>query len=147
MCLWRVLLLFLSSLRHLYSFKLAIDGNFKAKLKNRKLLDIPLQDGWSYFAPDAPFQAHTDKYGKEAEVSFMPSWRLLSRYLNRLGEILRLELCRRRPCADTGSEAFRSQWHHLMRVFAARLLPPTLYRRSAPWGAVRVLPIVAVFPI
>ncbi|VDB89320.1 unnamed protein product [Peniophora sp. CBMAI 1063] len=58
---------------HYYSFKIAIDGNFKAKLKNRNLLDVPLQDGWSYFAPNAPYTEHFKKYGHEPEAKYCDS--------------------------------------------------------------------------
>ena len=54
--------------RHYYSFKIAVDGNFKAKLKNRNLLAVPLQDGWSYFVPDGPYSEHVKKFGSEPEV-------------------------------------------------------------------------------
>ena len=58
----------LMNLRHYYSLKIAIDGNFKAKLKNPNLLDVPLQDGWGYFAPDQPYTAHINAFGNEPEV-------------------------------------------------------------------------------
>ncbi|TDL19767.1 hypothetical protein BD410DRAFT_751691, partial [Rickenella mellea] len=58
-----------SSDRWKYSLILAIDANFRLKLKNRGFQDAPLGDGWSYFVPSAPYKEHVAKYIDQPEIN------------------------------------------------------------------------------
>jgi hypothetical protein len=56
--------------RWLYSLILAIDANFRLKLKNRGIKnDPPLGDGWGHWAPNGPYKEYINTYGWQEEVS------------------------------------------------------------------------------
>ncbi|TDL13917.1 hypothetical protein BD410DRAFT_868388 [Rickenella mellea] len=52
-----------------YSLIIAIDANFRLKLKNRGFKDSPLGDGWSYFVPSIPYKAHVAQHIEQPEIS------------------------------------------------------------------------------
>ncbi|TDL14368.1 hypothetical protein BD410DRAFT_734211 [Rickenella mellea] len=52
-----------------YALIVAIDANFRLKLKKRTAHDTPLGDGWSYFVPSVPYKEHVSKYVNQPEIS------------------------------------------------------------------------------
>ncbi|KAI0045474.1 hypothetical protein FA95DRAFT_1473414, partial [Auriscalpium vulgare] len=52
---------------------LAMDANFKMKLKNRGLVDTELSPGWSYFVEQKEYGAHCAKYQHEPEIKYCDS--------------------------------------------------------------------------
>ncbi|KAI0057336.1 hypothetical protein BV25DRAFT_1812584, partial [Artomyces pyxidatus] len=52
-----------------YALILAVDANFKLKLKKRnKIKDVQLADGWAYFVADREYKAHLAVHTDEAEL-------------------------------------------------------------------------------
>lgn len=47
---------------------IAVDANFKLKLKNRKIEDPELGSGWSYFAENSKYVGHVAKSPDEQDV-------------------------------------------------------------------------------
>ncbi|KAA1478735.1 hypothetical protein DENSPDRAFT_788366 [Dentipellis sp. KUC8613] len=54
--------------KFLYALLLAVDANFKLKLKSHSYLDIELAPGWSYFVPEGPYQQHLASNEDEEEM-------------------------------------------------------------------------------
>ena len=52
----------------LYSYFLAVDGNFRLKLKNRGIKDPELGSGWSYFVENKEYIRHISENTTETEV-------------------------------------------------------------------------------
>ncbi|KAI0059388.1 hypothetical protein BV25DRAFT_1785942, partial [Artomyces pyxidatus] len=60
--------------RYKYALSLAIDANFKLKLKNRKKIrDVSLTSGWSYFVEESAYQQHLALHKDEAEMKHCKS--------------------------------------------------------------------------
>jgi hypothetical protein len=57
--------------RWLYCLFLAIDANFRLKLKARGIGDPELGTGLAYFVDPAKFQKHLDSHPNEEDVSQM----------------------------------------------------------------------------
>ncbi|TDL14310.1 hypothetical protein BD410DRAFT_734277, partial [Rickenella mellea] len=55
--------------RYKYALFLAMDANFRLKLKERGIRDAPLGDGWAYFVPSAPFKEHLSNYVGQPEMN------------------------------------------------------------------------------
>ena len=62
--------------RWLYAQFIAVDANFKLKLKNRRIEDPELGSGWSYFVEDSQYTRHIASNPCEKDVSV--SWLLNS---------------------------------------------------------------------
>jgi hypothetical protein len=58
-----------SSYRWLYSLFIAIDANFRLKLKTRGIKDPELGSGLAYFVNTEKFEAHLKSRADEEEVS------------------------------------------------------------------------------
>lgn len=56
-------------LRWKYSLILAIDANFRLKLKNRAIKDVYLNRGWAYGVDKAPFEKLIATVPVQSEVS------------------------------------------------------------------------------
>lgn len=56
--------------RWLYSLFIAMDANFRLKLKTRDINDPELGDGLAYFVNTAMFEEHLKSHVEENEVSF-----------------------------------------------------------------------------
>lgn len=54
--------------RWLYTQFLAVDANFKLKLKDRGFQDIELAPGWAYFVEEESYQDAVNKLRDETEV-------------------------------------------------------------------------------
>ncbi|TDL14069.1 hypothetical protein BD410DRAFT_687969, partial [Rickenella mellea] len=54
--------------RFKYALFLAMDANFKLKLKERGIKDAPLGDGWGYFVPSVPYKDHLATYKGQQEI-------------------------------------------------------------------------------
>ena len=54
--------------RWLYSYFLAVDGNFRLKLKNRGIKDPELGSGWSYFVENSEYIQHISESTTDTEV-------------------------------------------------------------------------------
>ncbi|KAI0038918.1 hypothetical protein FA95DRAFT_1504888, partial [Auriscalpium vulgare] len=52
---------------------IAMDANFKMKLKNRGLIDTELSPGWGYFVEQNAYSAHCEKYQNEPEPKYCDS--------------------------------------------------------------------------
>ena len=61
-----------SPLRWLYSLFIAMDANFRLKLKSRGIRDPELASGLAYFVNDAKFEAHLKNHVGEDDVSISP---------------------------------------------------------------------------
>ena len=57
-----------SLLRWIYSQFIAVDANFKLKLKNRRIDDPELGSGWSYFVENSQYTSHITKNPREKDV-------------------------------------------------------------------------------
>lgn len=53
--------------RFLYRLFVAIDANFKLKLKERSFQPVLLSDGWAFFVPDGPYGAHLKNNTEEED--------------------------------------------------------------------------------
>ncbi|TFK51470.1 hypothetical protein OE88DRAFT_1735365 [Heliocybe sulcata] len=58
-----------SSIAWLYALTLAIDANFRLKLKKRDLVDVELAPGWAYFVEESGYQRFLRSHIEESEVS------------------------------------------------------------------------------
>ncbi|TFK46468.1 hypothetical protein OE88DRAFT_1714953 [Heliocybe sulcata] len=58
-----------SSIAWLYALTLAIDANFRLKLKKRDLIDVELAPGWAYFVEESGYQRFLRSHIEESEVS------------------------------------------------------------------------------
>jgi uncharacterized C2H2 Zn-finger protein len=58
-----------SSYRWLYSLFLAVDANFRLKLKDRKIKDPEIGSGWAYFVEDKQYIEHVSRNTNALEVS------------------------------------------------------------------------------
>lgn len=59
------------STRWLYTLYLAMDANFRLKLRNRGIKNDPeLGRGWGYFVNDSEYQAVMETFGDQEEVSY-----------------------------------------------------------------------------
>lgn len=56
-------------LRWLYSYFLAVDANFRLKLKSRGISDPEIGSGWSYFVRNEQYSKHISQKTIETEVS------------------------------------------------------------------------------
>jgi len=54
--------------RYLYTQFLALDGNFKLRLKERGINDPELAPGWAYFVEEEKYQAFLKDYMDQPEV-------------------------------------------------------------------------------
>ncbi|KAA1479653.1 hypothetical protein DENSPDRAFT_789438, partial [Dentipellis sp. KUC8613] len=54
--------------KFLYALLLAIDANFKLKLKSHNYADLELAPGWSYFVPEERYQQHLASNEDEEEM-------------------------------------------------------------------------------
>lgn len=54
--------------RWLYTQFLAVDANFKLKLKDRGLKDVELSPGWAYFVEEDTYQSVVGSFADETEV-------------------------------------------------------------------------------
>ncbi|TDL14508.1 hypothetical protein BD410DRAFT_733990, partial [Rickenella mellea] len=59
--------------RYKYALFLAMDANFRLKLKERGIRDEPLGDGWAYFVPSRPFKEHLSNYVGQPEMNMCES--------------------------------------------------------------------------
>ena len=55
-------------LRWLYSYFLAVDGNFRLKLKRRGINDPEIGSGWSYFVENEKYVKHISENPTRTEV-------------------------------------------------------------------------------
>lgn len=60
-------------LRWLYSYFLAVDANFRLKLKSRGISDPEIGSGWSYFVSSKEYIEHVSTRKSDAEVN-LKSW-------------------------------------------------------------------------
>ena len=62
--------------RWLYALFLAIDANFRMKLKRRNICDPEMGSGWSYFVKNLKYNKHVSQKTVEREVSSLQtlSW-------------------------------------------------------------------------
>lgn len=58
-----------SACRWLHSLFLAVDANFRLKLKNRGIKDPDIGSGWSYFVESRRYIEHLSQNTNAAEVS------------------------------------------------------------------------------
>ena len=56
-------------IRWLYTAFLAVDANFRMKLKNRRIDDPEIGSGWSYFVENGRYTDHVSRKTIEREVS------------------------------------------------------------------------------
>jgi hypothetical protein len=61
------------SLSWIYAQFIAIDANFRLKLKNRQLDDPELGSGWFYFVENSAYTGHVEKSLIEEEVRCVPN--------------------------------------------------------------------------
>jgi hypothetical protein len=54
--------------RYIYTQFLAVDGNFKLRLKERGIADPELAPGWAYFVEEEKYQAFIKDYVDQPEV-------------------------------------------------------------------------------
>ena len=54
--------------RWVYAQFIAVDANFKLRLKNRQISDPELGPGWSYFVENSAYARHVAKNSHEKEV-------------------------------------------------------------------------------
>lgn len=65
--------------RWIYGLSLAIDANFRLKLKERKVDDPEFGPGWAYFVNDDDYKEEIQKHPQPKEVRIFPSpWRGLT---------------------------------------------------------------------
>lgn len=57
--------------RWLYSYFLAVDANFRLKLKSRGIKDPEINSGWSYFIAPEEYDKHISRKTAETEVSLL----------------------------------------------------------------------------
>ena len=54
--------------RWIYAQFIAVDANFKLKLKNRRIEDPELGSGWSYFVENSQYTRHVGRNLREKDV-------------------------------------------------------------------------------
>jgi len=54
--------------RWVYAQFIAVDANFRLKLKNRQISDPELGSGWSYFVENSAYTRHVANNSHETEV-------------------------------------------------------------------------------
>ena len=54
--------------RYIYTQFLAVDGNFKLRLKDHGITDPELAPGWAYFVEEEKYQAFLKDYVNQPEV-------------------------------------------------------------------------------
>ena len=59
----------MTSSRWLYSLFLAVDANFRLKLKDRKIKDPEVGSGWTYFVENGKYTKHVSQAVHDVEVS------------------------------------------------------------------------------
>lgn len=59
----------------MYAQFIALDANFKLKLRNRKINDPELGSGWSYFVEESAYANHVKGNVDEEEVRCFPNKR------------------------------------------------------------------------
>ena len=59
----------MTSFRWLYSLFLAVDANFRLKLKDRKIKDPEIGSGWAYFVEYDRYMEHVSQNTNDEEVS------------------------------------------------------------------------------
>jgi len=57
-----------SLFRWIYAQFIAVDANFKLKLKNRRIVDPELGSGWSYFVENSQYARHVARNPHERDV-------------------------------------------------------------------------------
>jgi hypothetical protein len=57
----------------MYAQFIAVDANFRLKLKNRGINDPELGSGWSYFVENSAYTHHIKENSHEEEVRFVPN--------------------------------------------------------------------------
>jgi len=60
--------------RYIYTQFLAVDGNFKLRLKDRGIADPELAPGWAYFVEEENYQAFIKDFIDEPEVYYLLSY-------------------------------------------------------------------------
>ena len=56
----------------IYTLYLAMDANFRLKLRNRHIKNDPeLGPGWAYCVEEKPYQEEMDQYGDQIEVQLI----------------------------------------------------------------------------
>jgi len=58
----------------LYSYFLAVDANFRLKLKNRGIKDPETGSGWSYFVGNKDYDKHISQKTIDMEVNLFRSF-------------------------------------------------------------------------
>jgi len=61
--------------RWVYAQFIAVDANFKLKLKNRQINDPELGSGWSYFVENSAYTRHVANNPHDKEVGCVPNTR------------------------------------------------------------------------
>jgi hypothetical protein len=54
---------------YLYTQFVAVDANFRLKLKNRKLKDVDLSSGWAYYVEATEYRKYLQKHSADLEAS------------------------------------------------------------------------------
>ena len=128
-----------SSSRWLYTQFIAVDANFKLKLKNRRINDPELGSGWSYFVENSPYTRHIANNPHDKEVS---CFAITQEFV--LIPVLGHQLWKRVPCCQP-SKLTRRQGLYCERccqgrLRAALLCPSKCRRRPSTWRTVRDVP-------
>jgi hypothetical protein len=63
--------------RYIYTQFLAVDGNFKLRLKDRGITDPELAPGWAYFVEEENYQNFIKDYIDEPEVYFLANFEIV----------------------------------------------------------------------
>jgi hypothetical protein len=90
------------SLRWIYAQFIAVDANFKLKLKNRHIKDPELGSGWFYFVENTAYVHHVANNTHNIEVGCVPSSREAS-----LMPVSGHKLWDRIPCSEPSELAWR----------------------------------------
>jgi hypothetical protein len=64
--------------RYIYTQFVAVDANFRLKLKNRRLKDVELSSGWAYYVEPSEYEKYLRKHSADLEVSTYRSTRIRS---------------------------------------------------------------------
>src|ERR1700748_2768812 len=59
--------------RFLYTLFMAVNTNFRPKLKNRGLNDVSLSPGWSYYVCDGDYRSYWKAHQEQVEVNYCQS--------------------------------------------------------------------------
>lgn len=54
---------------------MAVDANFRLKLKNRKLQDVSLAPGWSYYVPEHEYKEYLNERATDNEVRIIVTFK------------------------------------------------------------------------